>query len=43
MMLDYVDIIARKELQKKLAALEISGGAAPFSSKLSVTEHRTDA
>jgi hypothetical protein len=43
MMLDYVDIIARKELQQKLAALEISGGSAPFSSKLSVTEHRADA
>ena len=41
-MLDYVDIIARKELQQKLAALEISGGTAAFSSKLSVTEHRVD-
>jgi hypothetical protein len=43
MMLDYVDIIARKELQQKLAALEISGGTAAYSSKLSVTEHRADA
>ncbi len=32
MLLDFVDIIARKELSQKMAALELNGGAA-FSTK----------